>query len=442
MRGLLSTRDIRTANTPVGLLGIALPPVNRAPMPAAAPAPAAPARRERVSPWRIFDRVLGGQTVSEALDSERARPIEEQMRRQRLEATTGLMDMFAPSGSAGAGQQAGGGPSLPSLRSAAPALIAAQLAGVEGVGGIRETLEAIQPELDFINGVGVDKRDPSNVGQRIGVNLTNVNGVLADLNDPENRNRFIPDVPEGAMPLYDGQGNVVAIRNIDGTVEATAERERAVNDARNASQASYAGAIAGGTAAGQAPYQIETVQGPDGRPIVTSRANILAQGGIAGQSPAEQAAAVDLAKGDAARENARADRVRDDEGQASVLQEALDLLPDVITGFGADARLLAARARAGFDPEAQRRVEATETFRSVMGQRVLAVARQLGSGSGITDADRKFAQDIAGGNIELNEGTIRRLLQIEQRAAARRRGQAQVSREAALAELRRRGLIR
>lgn len=34
---------------------------------------AAPAQRERVSGWRVLDRVLGGQTVTEGLDQERAR---------------------------------------------------------------------------------------------------------------------------------------------------------------------------------------------------------------------------------------------------------------------------------------------------------------------------------------------------------------------------------
>lgn len=38
-----------------------------------APRPVAPPQRERVSGWRVFDRVLGGQTVSEGLDAERAR---------------------------------------------------------------------------------------------------------------------------------------------------------------------------------------------------------------------------------------------------------------------------------------------------------------------------------------------------------------------------------
>lgn len=49
--------------------------------PRVAPAPAAP-RRERVSGWRVFDRVLGGQTVTEGLDAERARLEAEAMRPQ------------------------------------------------------------------------------------------------------------------------------------------------------------------------------------------------------------------------------------------------------------------------------------------------------------------------------------------------------------------------
>ena len=41
--------------------------------PRVAPAPVAPPQRQRVSGWRVLDRVLGGETVSEGLDAERAR---------------------------------------------------------------------------------------------------------------------------------------------------------------------------------------------------------------------------------------------------------------------------------------------------------------------------------------------------------------------------------
>jgi hypothetical protein len=45
-------------------------------------APAAPPQRQRVSGWRVLDRVLGGETISEGLDAERARLQAETMRPQ------------------------------------------------------------------------------------------------------------------------------------------------------------------------------------------------------------------------------------------------------------------------------------------------------------------------------------------------------------------------
>jgi len=57
--------------------------------PRVAPAPAQPPQRQRVSGLRVLDRVLGGATVTEGLDAERARLEAEAMRpqaRQRMEA--------------------------------------------------------------------------------------------------------------------------------------------------------------------------------------------------------------------------------------------------------------------------------------------------------------------------------------------------------------------
>lgn len=96
MRGLLSTRDIRTANTPLGLLGIAPSPVNRASV--AAPAPAAPPQRERVSGWRLLDRVLGGQTITEGLDAERERLTAEALRPQQEAEMARLRALAAQQG--------------------------------------------------------------------------------------------------------------------------------------------------------------------------------------------------------------------------------------------------------------------------------------------------------------------------------------------------------
>lgn len=73
VRGLLSDQ----LNRGTGLLSAPLPRMDFAPALASvdqaiAQRPAQP-KRERVSGWRVFDRVLGGQTVSDALDTERAR---------------------------------------------------------------------------------------------------------------------------------------------------------------------------------------------------------------------------------------------------------------------------------------------------------------------------------------------------------------------------------
>lgn len=67
-------------------------------MPAPAQAPA-PARRPRVSGWRVFDRVLGGQTVTEGLDAERERLEAEPMReasRARMLRLQSYVDSLSP----------------------------------------------------------------------------------------------------------------------------------------------------------------------------------------------------------------------------------------------------------------------------------------------------------------------------------------------------------
>lgn len=67
-------------------------------MPAPAQAPASPQRR-RVSGWRVFDRVLGGQTVTEGLDAEREREQQEAMRPQmeaRMAQLRGMAERMGP----------------------------------------------------------------------------------------------------------------------------------------------------------------------------------------------------------------------------------------------------------------------------------------------------------------------------------------------------------
>ena len=89
---------------------------------------------------------------------------------------------------------------------------------------------------------------------------------------------------------------------------------------------------------------------------------------------------------------------------------------NTILGAGADLRLGMQKVGAllGLDPSA---AENTETFRSAIAPVVLAAVKGLGAGTGISNADRDFAEKAAGGNITLEPNSIRRLLDIGQRAA-------------------------
>ncbi|MES9910527.1 MAG: hypothetical protein ABW150_18755 [Candidatus Thiodiazotropha sp.] len=61
----------------------------------------------------------------------------------------------------------------------------------------------------------------------------------------------------------------------------------------------------------------------------------------------------------------------------------------------------------------------TEAFVSLMGREALEVVKQLGSGTAISDADRIYAQEIAGGSLETSERGLRKILAIAKREMAR-----------------------
>lgn len=58
----------------------------------------------------------------------------------------------------------------------------------------------------------------------------------------------------------------------------------------------------------------------------------------------------------------------------------------------------------------------TATFKSAIGEAVLSMVKGLGTGSGITNADRDFAERMAGGQEELGEKAIRQILDIREKA--------------------------
>lgn len=92
------------------------------------------------------------------------------------------------------------------------------------------------------------------------------------------------------------------------------------------------------------------------------------------------------------------------------------------TGMGAGAKAWGSRAAEaigkafGLDWSSDAQAN-TAALQSAMAQRVLPLVKNLGAGTGISNADREYAEKAAGGNIEVGEKAMRRILDIGERAA-------------------------
>ena len=88
----------------------------------------------------------------------------------------------------------------------------------------------------------------------------------------------------------------------------------------------------------------------------------------------------------------------------------------IIAGFGADARLSAAKLGAFFGVADPTIIQNTETFRSAIAPQIAAMMKATVGSTQISNADREFAEKAAGGSIALDESTIKRLLGIMEKA--------------------------
>jgi len=90
----------------------------------------------------------------------------------------------------------------------------------------------------------------------------------------------------------------------------------------------------------------------------------------------------------------------------------------IVTGFGADFRVDLGRALklAGIET-GDDAVANTQAFAATMAQNVGKLIKQFGAGTGLSDADREYAIKMAGGQITLDEGAIKKILGINERAA-------------------------
>lgn len=109
----------------------------------------------------------------------------------------------------------------------------------------------------------------------------------------------------------------------------------------------------------------------------------------------------------------KAQALATDIGAIHSARDALD--SGIFTGQGADINQQIGKfgSLIGInDP----RVQNTELFLQATAARVLPIVKNLGSGAGITDSDRLFAEKLAAGNTKFEEGTLRRLLDISEKA--------------------------
>lgn len=324
------------------------------------------------SKWEIIGATLedmgaglsGGQGNS--LDQVQKRYRDERLKRLRLDTEQELARYLT--GGQGGGQPGG----AVDIRSAMPTLIKAQQAGVD-VGPYVEMLKAAQPDIDFVNGLGIDKRDPAS------------------------RGKFIPKLGEGEEPVFDARGNVVGTRNLQGAIQAIADRE----------EAKALGGAMGGFR--------EVPDGRGGTRLMLGREFVEQRGGDnLGYTPsaAELEADKVRAVGQAERDVARPDKLNAAAGQLEALDNMERLLPDVIAGFGAEPRIQAARALAAVGNEkAQREVAATETF--INQGRVLVSGIIKSFGANPTEGERKYAEKMSGADAELNPETLKEGIRLQ-----------------------------
>lgn len=98
-------------------------------------------------------------------------------------------------------------------------------------------------------------------------------------------------------------------------------------------------------------------------------------------------------------------------------REQLDAPGGIFSGSTSEIRLKVAKAAELIGVPNTDRIANTEAFGAAIGSRVLALVKGLGAGTSISNADRAFAERMAGGNINLDETSIRKILEIGEKAA-------------------------
>lgn len=101
----------------------------------------------------------------------------------------------------------------------------------------------------------------------------------------------------------------------------------------------------------------------------------------------------------------------------SSLRESKKLIDSgVITGTGAEWVTAFGNALKTLGWGDMDGVANTQAFMASMGNQVAQIIKQFGAGTGLSDADRDYAEKIVGGKITMSEEAIRRLMDINEKA--------------------------
>ncbi len=228
------------------------------------------------------------------------------------------------------------------------------------------------------------------------------------------------------VTLTPNQGNVVAIRNIDGSVQAAAER---------------AGAVKGAEARAQAPYEFQAVPTSTGAPRVGAK-SALAGGVYTGQSPTEATQAAAATEAGLALPQS-----------AATSQGALELITKLKTHPGLASRTgltavipaIPGTAGADFDTMAEQLKGKVflEAYQGLKGAGAITEQEGRAATAAIARLNQRQTEQGYVGALDDLEKVIRAGQErLSHRAGGQQRQAAPPSRDAVAAELRRRGLIR
>lgn len=374
--------------------------------------PAAALPPQHGKAFNTVDALLGGWLSVGG--KETARQAKEaydvQQRQQLMQGLNGLFGGASPSAGSGVTP---GAPLTPSpappgpaptpaatprtLRDVLPILGPAVMAGIPGAKDAFDMFDKTSPNIQVANGVTYDARGTP-AGQHIGVNGSNVNGTIVDLQDPNNMNRFVPEAPtKGSRPVYDKYtGKQSGWELMDGSAAAIGQS---------------AAAQSGGTEAGRAPFDVMTVPQSDGSNRMMPKAEFLGIGAggprMGGPAPGAPRLGVSQSPADAVYNNKGAETAAgryasiQTAGQTagrrvSQLQQLNTLLGDFEGGKLAETGVELASALNSMGIQIDKNLGNKQAAASLSAQALLT---QMGGslGPGISNSDVTFMQKTVPG---------------------------------------------